>query len=75
MESEAIGAFGSFIPLIVISLAIVSFAWPMSKRKGMGAGIALLSLVPIIGYLVLIWIASKPDKDLLDRIAKLERGA
>ena len=41
----------------------------------MGAGIALLSLVPIIGYLVLIWIASKPDKDLLDRIAKLERGA
>ncbi|GGE53460.1 hypothetical protein [Actibacterium pelagium] len=66
------GTITQFIPLIVTGLALLALAWPMTKRKGLPAGYAILCFLPLIGVLVLIWIASKPDKELLERVAKIE---
>jgi hypothetical protein len=64
--------FASFVPLIVITLGLVAYAWPMIKRKGLSNGHLLWMLIPVVGYFALIWIASKPDKAILDEIAALK---
>lgn len=65
---EALVLFLTLTPIIVGFMIILLFAWPMSKRKGVSRWFAILSLVPGVGILVLIWIASKTDKSVLDAI-------
>ncbi len=72
MDTNTVGALTSFIPLILISSIILAFAWPIIKRKGLGVGYAFLCLIPLVGYFAIIWIASKTDREVLDRIATLE---
>jgi hypothetical protein len=59
-----------FFFIIAIPLAIVM--WAIAKRKGKSGLLALLFIVPLVNMLVALWLASLPDKALLDRISDLE---
>jgi hypothetical protein len=72
MEPGMGSALAQFVPLIVVQLIFLAVAWPMAKRKGLGLVPPLLCVIPFLGGFVLIWIASKPDQALLDRLAQLE---
>ena len=68
-----VSAFASFIPLLIVMALFGAFSWPIIKRKGFGAGTLVLCLIPFVQYFALIWVASKTDKDVLDRLARLEQ--
>jgi hypothetical protein len=68
MSSE----FWATIAPIILWAVLFGFAVPMSRRKGCNLGYALLGTIPFWGALYLLWLASLPDKDLIDRIARLE---
>jgi hypothetical protein len=48
---------------------------PMSRRKGRSIGWAFLCFFPLGGVLVLFWLASLTDKQVLDRLSRLEARA
>ncbi len=62
----------SFIPLIIISAIFAVFAYPIAKRKGLGVGSVALCIIPFVGQFALLWLVSKTDQDVLDRIRRLE---
>lgn len=64
--------FASFIPLVIVSLVYAGFVYPIARRKGFGIGHVALCAVPVLGQFTLLWIVSKTDKDILDRLEKLE---
>ncbi|RYH06518.1 hypothetical protein [Tropicimonas sp. IMCC6043] len=68
-------AFMQFVPLLLITAVFAAIAWPMHRRKGLSVGWFLLCLIPGIWFLALLYIASRTDKDVLDRLAALESGA
>ena len=65
----------SLLPFAIIAFIVFLFAIPLSRRKGRGFGYALLCLVPLVGTLVLFYLLSLTDKQVLDRLAALEGKA
>ncbi|TCM88032.1 hypothetical protein EV216_10142 [Rhodovulum steppense] len=63
--------FASFLPIILLTVIFVAFGWPMLRRKGLANTYVVLLLIPVVNYFSLIWIASKPDKAILDELAAL----
>ena len=65
-------AIAQFIPFLLIVVLQAAIAWPMTKRKGLSVGYFILCSVPLIGPVALLWVASKTDQSILDRLARLE---
>lgn len=63
----------SLIPLAVIAVALFFVLIPVAKRKGKRWPIALWAFVPGVNAFVGYWLCSLTDKDVLDRIAALEK--
>ena len=59
------------LPFAILSLLFLFLAYPICRRKGK-APYAFLCIIPFIGWFVLIYFASLPDKQILDRLAALE---
>lgn len=56
--------------LVGIPLALVNAS--IAKRKGKsGVLYGWLSLIPVLGYLLAIYLISLPDKELLDRVTQI----
>ncbi len=65
-------AFVSFVPLLIILVIQLAFAIPICKRKGVGIGWIVLCILPFLGTLFLIVVASKTDEAILQEISELK---
>jgi hypothetical protein len=61
----------SLLPFAILSILIFAFAYPICRRKGKAA-YAVICLIPLIGWFALIYFASLPDRQVLERLAALE---
>jgi hypothetical protein len=61
----------SLLPFVVVTILFFCLAYPICRRKGKTA-YALICLIPFVGWFALIYFASLPDKQVLDRLAALE---
>ena len=60
------------IPLSIFWVLILILGYFISRRKGIGLLGFILGTLPPWGAFVLIWWASKTDKDVLERLSRLE---
>jgi|SoiMethySBSTD1v2_1073268.scaffolds.fasta_scaffold6600072_1 Na+-driven multidrug efflux pump len=60
------------IPLTLLWIFFLIFGYFIVKRKGIGILGLIIGTIPVWGAFVLIWWASKTDKDVLDRLNRLE---
>jgi cell division protein FtsW (lipid II flippase) len=65
--------FAQFVPLLIVTLIFAAISWPMVLRKGLPIWWIILCLIPGLGFLVLIYVASKTDKAVLDQLEELRR--
>jgi hypothetical protein len=74
--AQAYGATNDFliqlIPLAFFWLLLVIFGYFIARRKGIGTLGIIIGTLPIWGFFVLLWWASKTDKDVLERLNRLE---
>jgi hypothetical protein len=62
----------SFLPLLFLGLIFGLFLMPMAKRKGRGQwSWFLLGFVPGFNFLGGLWLASLPDKSVLEEVKAL----
>ena len=65
-------SFGSFLPLIIMTISIVIFNIFLSKRKGKNLVLyGIVSLIPLVGFYLAIYLASLTDKSVSDKIDKI----
>ena len=64
----------SLLPLIFVTLVLFFLSIPISRRKGRSVVYPLLCLIPIVAFFIVVYLASLTDKQVLDRLAALERG-
>jgi predicted membrane-bound dolichyl-phosphate-mannose-protein mannosyltransferase len=62
----------SLLPFLVVTLIFFFFAIPISRRKGRGVGFAAWCLIPFLTPFIVFYLASLPDKSVLDRLSALE---
>jgi hypothetical protein len=56
--------------LLMIPIAIVNAV--IAKRKGRSRALyGWLSIIPLVGYYLLCYLISLPDKDLIDKIDRI----
>ena len=56
--------------LLMIPIAIVNAV--IAKRKGRSRSLyGWLSVIPLVGYYLLCYLISLPDKDLIDKIERI----
>jgi hypothetical protein len=60
------------LPLLIPWLVFALPVYKMAKRKGVGTGRMVFGMFPLWMAMFAIWWASLPDKDLLDRLKRLE---
>lgn len=66
------GAFGAFIPLLILELIPAFLFKSIARRKGRSQWLWFLAgFVPIWGWLAGIWLASLPDKSFLEDVRAL----
>jgi len=72
-ESATSSGVGAFLPLIIIyAIFYWSLVKPINKRKGKSKWLELLTLIPIVNIIYIIWLASLTDKSIIDKIKYLE---
>jgi hypothetical protein len=60
------------IPIVLVWLIALPIVWRMARRKGVRMLSAVVGTFPLwMGIVALYW-ASLTDKDVLDRLARLE---
>lgn len=60
------------IPLMIVWIVFLFIGIPIARRKGVGPLGIVLGCIPFWAGLVVIYWASLPDKDLLERLNRLE---
>ena len=71
MEQEPAAVF-QLLPVILITIITMAVLWPIVRRKGRSVLWLIPVLVPFVGFLVAMWIVSLTDKEVLDRLKRLE---
>ena len=72
-EDATSGGFGGLIPLIIMfAIFYWSLVKPLTKRKGKSQWLELLTLIPLVNMIYIIWLASLTDKSIIDKIKYLE---
>jgi hypothetical protein len=61
----------SFVPLILTLVMFAAFTYKITKKKLETSSIALCS-IPYFWQFSLLWIISETDKDVNERVIKLE---
>jgi hypothetical protein len=60
------------VPVLLIWLCFALPVYYIAKRKGVSTGRMIVGMFPLWMFMVAVWWASLPDKDLLDRLKRLE---
>lgn len=64
------------LPFVIMSLTMAIFVWFIARRKGVNAPLyCLLTIIPLVGIYTMVFLLSKTDKDILERLEKLEDTA
>ena len=73
MEAANSGSvWALFLPMILLSIPFMILNGIISKRKGKNqVGYILLSLLPLVGLCLTIYLVSLLDKDIQDKINKI----
>jgi hypothetical protein len=66
-------AWVTFVPAIMIGLVCAGVVLWLAPRKGCSKWWALVGFVPCFGSLVILYVLSLTDKQVLDDIADLKR--
>lgn len=62
----------SFIPLLILTIPIVIFNIFLAQRKGKNPlSYGALSLIPLVGFYIGLYLASLTDKSISDKIDKI----
>jgi len=73
VESQTAGLL-AFVPLIIFTLPFLLLIAFLAKRKGINIFLAVVvGLIPMANILFALWLASRTDTMVLERIAKLEQ--
>ena len=65
--------FASFLPILFIWGVTAAIFLYVAKRKGTATWSAVVGSFPLWAYFFAIILASKTDKDVIDRLEKLEK--
>lgn len=60
------------VPLMIFWLIFLIVAIPIARRKGIGALAMVLGCIPFVTGLAAIYWASLTDKDVIERLNRLE---
>jgi hypothetical protein len=60
------------VPMLFIWALIFIFGYFIGRRKGVSTSGIIIGTIPLWGFIVLLWWASLTDKDVLDRLNRLE---
>lgn len=72
MEQDAGGLMG-LLPFLIITITMSIFVWFIARRKGVNAPLyCVLTVIPLVGIYTVVFLLSKTDKDVLERLEKLE---
>ena len=64
--------FPAFIPLILMTIPIVILNITIAIRKGKNPAMyGILSIIPILGFFVCLYLASLTDKSINEKIEKI----
>lgn len=73
MEPTSPPAWLAFVPLLTLGLIPAAVAAWIAPRKGKSRPLFfLLAFPPILGPVILVWLVSLTDADVLGRLAALE---
>lgn len=73
MQTEEPSFLVSLIPLLLIAAVVVIFAYLIARRKRVNVWLwVFLAFLPFVNYFALLLLASKPDRDILERLEALE---
>ena len=75
MEPSGSDFLIQLIPLLVFWLIFAVPGYWIAKRKGIGTGKFALGIFPVWAGLMVIWWASLTDKEVLERLQRLEKRA
>jgi hypothetical protein len=63
----------SFVPLLLLSIVWAALVVWLAPRKGRSRWLALLAFIPCGGFLVVFYLFSVTDKQVLDDIEMLKK--
>lgn len=63
----------AFIPIIITIVPAIILIYLIAPRKGKSLAYALIGLIPYVGLLFAIWLASLPDKSIDSKVDKILR--
>jgi hypothetical protein len=75
MNDALVSLLVSLLPLLIVTLILFVFSIPIARRKGKSFIYPLLCMIPFVTPFVLFYLASLTDKQILERLAALERNA
>jgi hypothetical protein len=64
----------AFLPLLLIGTIFAVVIFLIACRKRCSRAWGLMGYVPLSNFITLIYVASLPDRGLLDRLEKLEQA-
>ena len=63
----------TLLPIIIVSISVAFVSYVTAKRKGRNPVLfAVIALVPFIGGLVLLFLIGITDKEVYDRLGRIE---
>jgi hypothetical protein len=62
-----------FVPLILIGAFVGWLIVVVTKRKGVGSAVAIIGAFPMWAVFFGIWLASKTDKIVLEKLGLTEK--
>jgi hypothetical protein len=74
MEPSGSDFLIQLIPVLTLWLIFIIPGYFIARRKGISKGMFALGIFPLWAGLVVLWWASKTDKDVLDRLERLEKS-
>ncbi|PTX94272.1 hypothetical protein DB354_10940 [Opitutus sp. ER46] len=66
---------GPLLGYLALWFCISLFILLLAKRKGRSPWVAVFGFVPVVNVFYAVWLASQPDRALIDRLVELERRA
>ncbi len=73
MEPDGTDVIVQLLPLLFAWMIVAVVGYFIARRKGIGMGRFALGIFPLWAGVFLLWWVSLTDKDVLDRLAELEK--
>ena len=72
MNGRSIDFFIQLVPLLLVWIVLAIVGFYIGRRKGKSLGRVVIGTFPLWAGIYVLWLASLTDKDVLDRLARLE---